>query len=567
VNISEDILRRLCWKAAADLVGDDVLWGQHYVTPELNQTSRLIGPHLLFLLESAQDHGTSFFKVFSFKRGASHRTYLENNYALITGFQYVKSVEKVAWALVNVHILDLGKALLDHALTLHLVNNQNEESVLTACIRAAIAYYYDVKQDLQTAEKMYSNAIEIVVSIHGSWKMKETIWIAVLKALMLFIQSKFDECEALCSEVLEGLKDIYGDADNHQRGNTQLILGRLFIRQGEFNKAISMLEQAQMVYRQLDDRVQLLTANSEMAYVYYSQGRYVEGLQLYKSCIKEWVAIYKTKKSIDVAIDLGSISNIYAALGQYRKAYLYARESLDLEMEITGTSLSPDMALGMVNMAEMMRLLGDVDGSLRVVEDVERILEKLGLMDSFQMGLGLVLKARGYCEKGIYVEALQYCSQGLSVLKEALGNESNRHYLNGLKVRGSIKKFLNQNTESRDDFELCLRTEVEYYKTRRNDRVAATLLEIGTLCRVEGRLDEALSHLQEARCGLEESVGDRDHHSKAITAYELGLVHIDMGNAAEAKIELDGAAAMMRRMFGDEHHPRLKLVMEALQNL
>jgi tetratricopeptide (TPR) repeat protein len=476
-------------------------------------------------------------------------------------------VEKVAWALVNVHILDLGKALLDHALTLHLVNNQNEESVLTACIRAAIAYYYDVKQDLQTAEKMYNNAIEIVVSIHGTWKIKEAIWIAVLKALVLFMKSKFEECEEFCYKVLDGLQEVYGDEVILDKGNLQLILGRACMRRVQYSKAMTFLEQAQAIFHKLKDRSQVVSVMSTIGLVYYYQDRHSEALEVCKKCIKEAYILYRTKVNTQVVNDLSIISIIYAGLGHFRTAYLYGKEALELNIELAGTPMTPSIIIPMANLANLMRFLGDVDGSLRVLANVERMIMKLGMEGRFEMGFTLTLKARGYHEKGLHAEALPYCLQGLELIKKAIGNETSLQCLNVLKARASIMKSLNRFTESREDYELCLKREVEYFKTRKNERIAITLVEMGSLCRLEGKIEEGLSHLREARCILKELFGDRDNRVKADLSYELGLVYIDTGNIAEAKVELESAAGMIRRVFGDDDHPKIKLVKVALKRL
>jgi hypothetical protein len=57
IEMPEDLLKKLCWRALAEFTGNDVIWGQAYVPPKLNQTSRLIAPHLLHLLNTAELQG------------------------------------------------------------------------------------------------------------------------------------------------------------------------------------------------------------------------------------------------------------------------------------------------------------------------------------------------------------------------------------------------------------------------------------------------------------------------------------------------------------------------------
>jgi hypothetical protein len=51
IDMSEDTLRSLCWRAAAELAGDDVIWHQYYFPTELTQTSCLLAPHLVWLFD------------------------------------------------------------------------------------------------------------------------------------------------------------------------------------------------------------------------------------------------------------------------------------------------------------------------------------------------------------------------------------------------------------------------------------------------------------------------------------------------------------------------------------
>jgi tetratricopeptide (TPR) repeat protein len=470
--------------------------------------------------------------------------------------------------------LDLAKALLNHALHLRLAASQQQESIFSACIRAAIANVYEVQHEWDVAEKNYDEALEIAASVTGSWISKEASWIATCKAWILYTQLKDSECATFCSKLLDHLKGLYGDEVNINIANTQFIWASVLTDQGDIIKAIPLLKQAELSYQKLNAQGRLVSTKNRLAQIYYNEARYSEALQLYKSSIKETVAIYKTTRNIEFAFVLGSMANIYLTLGQYRKAYVYDRESLNMEMAIRGTAGSSDTATGILNISNTVLLLGDVDGSLKLIEDAERILTRLNMTETRTMASAFYRKGSAYYLDGMYLnspehysKALDCCSKSIALYTKTLENQNSPYFFAPLRLQGSIKRHQNRFHESRTDLELCLKREVEYYQSRQVDRVATTLVEIGALCRAEGKLEEALSHFLEARCTFEYVFGDRGNDLKAKLSHELGLLYTDMGKLAEARVELESAAAMLLCLFGDKNHPHLKLVNKDIGNL
>jgi tetratricopeptide (TPR) repeat protein len=463
--------------------------------------------------------------------------------------------------------LDLAKELLDHALNIRLRISESKTSVSIACTRAGLAYYHQLKQALDTAKKIYIEAVEIVKSIHGSWKIKETAWIAFQLAEVLSRQCQYLECETFCGQVLQGLDELYGDEVNHHVANAKLLLGFVLIEQGKHMKAIPLLKQAQSAYEKLNDRYRLVQAKFNMAYILYYNAKYEHALKTSKECLKELFEIFKTRRNSDFASVLARIGVVYCALGQYQRAYVYSRESLEVKIAIRGTAFSSDIAMTMTNVSQYLRILDDIDGCMRLTYDAERILAKIKMIDSSLMGTLFLRRAFAYSESGMYPEALDCCLKSMAIFRKTLGNETNPEHFAALRLRGSIQRLVGQLTESRNDLEPCLEMEEKYYKTRKNNRFASTLIELGALNRVERKFDEALSQLVEARDILKEVLGKWDSREKASVLYELGLLFKDMGKVEEAKVELEHAAAMLKRMFGNENHRRLKLVKEALSTL
>ena len=167
---------------------------------------------------------------------------------------------------------------------------------------------------------------------------------------------------------------------------------------------------------------------------------------------------------------------------------------------------------------------------------------------------------RFYEGQGLYVLAEPWCKQGLSAIKDRLGEEhpSVASSLNNLAL-------LYHSQGRYAEAEPLLQQALELYKRLLGDEhsdVATSLNNLALLYHSQGRYAEAEPLLQQALSMRKRLLGD-EHSDVATSLNNLAELYRLQGRYAEAEPLLQQALSMRKRLLGDEHSD----VAQSLNNL
>jgi tetratricopeptide (TPR) repeat protein len=149
-------------------------------------------------------------------------------------------------------------------------------------------------------------------------------WLALtLNALGAFAEGRRHGEEALRLATMEG------------RGNTPIIahscLGRLYLAQGDLERAVRVLEQGLALCRASSDRTDLRAIAAGLGYAYALQGHLAEGCALLEEAISESI---RTGGRLGIAYRIAWLSEGYHLAGRGKEARHHARQALDLARQL-----------------------------------------------------------------------------------------------------------------------------------------------------------------------------------------------------------------------------------------
>lgn len=145
---------------------------------------------------------------------------------------------------------------------------------------------------------------------------------------------------------------------NLQRGNSrqrlqilarsQLTFGRLLLAQGQADKALNTLKQAEVFYQQLNDRQGVIGSQINQAQALQAMGRYRRALQILTSIRKN---LKQEPDSLLKITGLFNLGNVLQAVGDLENSWCVFKESLPLAQSLRSEQLVGDIYLSLGNTA------------------------------------------------------------------------------------------------------------------------------------------------------------------------------------------------------------------------
>lgn len=335
-------------------------------------------------------------------------------------------------------------------------------------------------------------------------------------------------------------------ADLHEAGATKLeasalfLLGDTYSSVGEYEKAITVLDQSLTLARALNDLLRQANVLNYQGEAYFHLSEYQQSIEAYSRALPLWKALGR-KNTWGIGWSLGGIGGAYRAFGEKRKALDYYFQSLSIYQAIDYNSRERDRSSGSVacNIGAIYSSLGEK----------QKAIEYLNLgLQSWKQAKEPWGEARAYYYFGdLYLSlgeaqtALHYYQQALKLWRESGDPDRLAATLNSL---GAVDL-------SFRDFPAALDHLTQALETRRRigDRrgQAETLAALGRVHASTQEHGQALDDFTQS-LALTREVGDR--FGEATTLHYLGEIHEALANRQQAR-DYYQQSLLLRRAVSD----------------
>lgn len=288
-------------------------------------------------------------------------------------------------------------------------------------------------------------------------------------------------------------------------------------RKGNFAQALVVLDVAQRVAEQIDDKKGLAIALRNIGTIHVQQGNYVQGLNYYQQ--SKLLAETMADKA-EIARVLNNIGIVHRSLGNYEQALDDYQRSLTLKEELGDRA---GVAATLNNIGAIYQSQGAYDRALNNYQQSLKLKELLADRAGIAVTLGNIGNVHQL--QGNYAQALNYYRQSLALCEQlgkkeiaalALSNIGNVHH-----SQGNHKQALSFYQKS-----LALNESLG-----NKAGIAITLGNIGAVYQSQHNYEQALNHYQKSLT-LKEALGDKA--GIAITLGNIGAIHQANGNYEQA---------------------------------
>jgi CHAT domain-containing protein/Tfp pilus assembly protein PilF len=173
------------------------------------------------------------------------------------------------------------------------------------------------------------------------------------------------------NSALEIKREIH---DRPEEGRTLSHLGLVFWEQGDYPKAIERFNDAIAIARELKDIQLEASALNNLSLVYDEQGDYPRSLQQYQRALELHRSVKYEPGESDT---LGNIGGVYLLLGRYSEAATYYRQALAISERL---GLKPSQTQDLGNLASCELGVGDTKDALAAFDRAIVIAHDAGLV-------------------------------------------------------------------------------------------------------------------------------------------------------------------------------------------
>jgi CHAT domain-containing protein/Tfp pilus assembly protein PilF len=281
----------------------------------------------------------------------------------------------------------------------------------------------------------------------------------------------------------------------------------IYIRQGEYAKALNYYQQALVIAKELNNPEHQVATLNNIGKVYTRLGEYTKALEY----LSHALVIGKDLSDPDRKVTtLNSIGEIYENLGQYAKALEYLNQAVVIRRELQDPY---GEATAINSIGEVYENLGQY---AKALEYYHQTLAIRSTIDDHR-GQGMALNSIGgiYARLGQYAKALEFFQQAFRAAikssdRAGIGIASNNI--------GGIHAYLGQYPQALEflDQSLVIRRAI-------SDRAGEgkTLNNIGEVYARLGQYNEALQHFQQALL-IRREIGDRT--GEGTTLSNIGIL-------------------------------------------
>jgi len=323
--------------------------------------------------------------------------------------------------------------------------------------------------------------------------------------------------------------------DEKMRADTMIVLGTVYHRKGNWEKAMAFYKECQKIYEKTGDIHGMTSTYNNLGLVYYRKGEWDKAVEYYEKSleIKEEIGDIH-----GMAQTYGNLGSVYADKGEWDKAVEYYEKDLGIFEEIGDVH---GMAQTYGNLGLVYYRKGEWDRAIEYYEKDLGIFEEIGDVHGMAQtynNLGLV-----YYRKGEWDRAIEYYEKDLGIFEE-IGD-----------VHGMAQTYGNLGLAYADKGEWD--RAIEYYEKSLEiseeigdiHGMAQTYNNLGLVYTNKGEWDKAIEYYEKS-LEIKKEIGDI--HGMAQTYNNLGLVYTDKGEWDKA-IEYYEKSLEIKKEIGDIH--------------
>jgi len=200
-------------------------------------------------------------------------------------------------------------------------------------------------------------------------------------------------------------------------------LAYLYYLQGRYNQAELLLRQALDLMKHLmgEEHPAVATNLDNLATLYYSQGRYSETESLYQQAL-DLRRHLLGEEHPDVAVSLNNLAHLYSSQGRYAEAELLYQQAIDLMRSLLGEE-HPQVATSLNNLAHLYSSQGRYDQAETLYRKALELRQRLLGQEHPDVVISINNLAGLYHSQGRYTEAEPLLVEALTLSEQVLGNE------------------------------------------------------------------------------------------------------------------------------------------------
>ena len=338
--------------------------------------------------------------------------------------------------------------------------------------------------------------------------MKKRLFSSVLLFFIFFISHLNASCVVLlqvpfASHLTDSLLQALKTAPDAERINTLNTLSRQFLNTGDYEEALRYADQAQLLAKEHNDKMELGNAYSNKGVIFWYLGESDKALENHLQAIKI------RNQCVDiqgVANSYNNIGLVYLSLSDYERSLQNYLKSLKIREE---TGDKNGMANSYNNIGVIYQKQNNYEKAIENYEKALKIREALG--DKFGIAMSYNNIGLIYIEKNEYLQAIKNLMKGL-LIREEIGDK-----------KGMADSYLNVGTlyYKQEKYEKAL--EFFFKSAGINERIGnkrgigISYTNIGTCYLYRNQLENALLYLNKG-IALLKAIGNRDGLKDAYSA-------------------------------------------------
>jgi CHAT domain-containing protein len=343
--------------------------------------------------------------------------------------------------------------------------------------------------------------------------------------------------------------EIYRTLKNRQGEDLALgILGAIYLKLGNYAKAIEYRQQSVAIAREIKDRQGEGAALGNLGVIYNSLGNYAQAIEY----SQQGLAIAREIKDRQgEANALGNLGNAYNYLGNSAKAIEYTQQTLALAREIQNRQ-DEGRALGNLGVAYIS--LGNYAKAIEYARQQLAIAREI----KYRQGEANALSYLGaaYHSLGDYAKAIEYAQQTLALAREIKDRQGEANALGNL---GNAYNYLGNDAKAIECTQQSLAISREI-KDRFGE--ANVLGNLGVAYHSLGNYAKAIEYAQQY-LAIAREIKNRLGEGRALN--NLGLAFLKADNLTEAEKILVNAIQVwesMRQMLGSNDANKVSIFEE-----
>jgi tetratricopeptide (TPR) repeat protein len=395
------------------------------------------------------------------------------------------------------------------------------------------------RNDLQAKEQLAETS--------GPWRRElveasaEVAEAAFFLGQALYERGKYREAAAVYRESLETGGEDYIELNN---------LGLALLKAGDLQGAgLSLQRSLRLSEERLGaEHPDLASILTNLAGLYYAQGRYPEAEPLYRRSLEIQEKVLGPEHP-EVATSLNNLAALYHSQGRYAEAEPLYQRSLRISEKVLGSE-HPETAVGLNNLAVLYKAQGRYTEAKSLLQRALQIQRKVLGPQHPEVATSLNNLAELYRVQGHVTEAASLYRLALTMREKALGPQhpdvaaSLNNLAELLRTQGDL-------AEAEPLYQRSLEIREKVLGSAHPD-VATSLNNLALLRRMQGSFTEAESLYQRSLEIRKKSLGP-EHPDVANSLNNLAFLYDVQGRYAEAEPLYQRSLQIREKALGAEH--------------